>query len=318
MAVEMERDGRPARGEDSPRTSSAAAAPGEKDNGVGRYCGSMVEADDGELAARERRGRVRICGLACGEMLRSDSRAGDVGGLDDLDAILVLACPWALVLPVLTVECGRDDAEMRLDRCECDDSNRCCSSSEMREGPGTGGSGVEGGPVGGGLAKPPGLGACVGVGGMCDGGAGKDSRRRGTGARRGRGVAIVVVYKVMVGSKTRPSPAPSLATFLFGKSLFFPLRSHLRFSPACSPSTQPPPMTRSLDSSCPFCPSALPSPPIVASRLSPSPPKTNTWQPRAPAHGPLTAPYTLSILKSSPIGAFMNAPPSTLPFSMPP
>ena len=91
VAVEMERYGRPARGDERPRTSSAAGAPGEKDNGVGRYCGSMVEADDGELAARERRGRVRTCGLACGEMLSRDSRAGDVGGLDDLDAILVLA-----------------------------------------------------------------------------------------------------------------------------------------------------------------------------------------------------------------------------------
>ncbi len=214
--MEMERDGRPARGDHWPRTSS----PGEKDNGVGRCCGSRMEAADaGELAARERRGRVRICGLACGEMLNSDSRAGDVGGLD---AMLVLAWPWALVLPVLTVECGRDDAEMRLDRCECDDSNKCCSSSEMREGPGTGGRGVEGGPVGGGLAKPPGLCAwVVGVGGMCDGGAGKDSRRRGTGARRGRGVAIVN-YKVMVGSKTKVQSCTLPCDLPFREKSLFP------------------------------------------------------------------------------------------------
>lgn len=176
--MEMDRDGRPARGEDRTRALSAD----EKASGVGRCCGSRV---DGELAARERRGRVRICGLPRGEMLSRESRAGEVGGDEPwLDAILVRG---ALVLPMLTVECGRDDDEMRLDRWECDESSRCCSSSEMREGPGTGGSGVDGGPVGGGLKA----GLWVGVGGMWDGGAGKDSRRRGTGWRRGRGVAIV-------------------------------------------------------------------------------------------------------------------------------
>ncbi len=49
----------------------------------------------------------------------------------------------AMVLPMLTAECGHDDAEMRLNRYEHNDDSRCCSSSETRKGPGTGGSGIE-------------------------------------------------------------------------------------------------------------------------------------------------------------------------------
>ena len=71
--------------------------------------------------------------------------------------------------------------EYLLDRCErLAVRRRSCSCSDMRDGPGTGGSGRVGGPVGGGLAAELGV---VGVGGMCDGGAGKDSSSRGTGAR---------------------------------------------------------------------------------------------------------------------------------------
>jgi hypothetical protein len=54
------------------------------------------------------------------------------------------------------------------------------SASDMRDGPGTGGSGEDGGLDGGGLVK---LADC-GVTGIWDGGRGKASRRRGTGVRR--------------------------------------------------------------------------------------------------------------------------------------
>jgi len=71
--------------------------------------------------------------------------------------------------------------EYLLDRCErLAVRRRSCSCSDIRDGPGTGGSGRVGGPVGGGLAAELGV---VGVGGIWDGGAGKDSSSRGTGAR---------------------------------------------------------------------------------------------------------------------------------------
>jgi hypothetical protein len=53
------------------------------------------------------------------------------------------------------------------DRFATDERKSSCSSTETRDGPGTGGSGKVGGPVGGGFA---GL-------GMCDGGDGNASRR---------------------------------------------------------------------------------------------------------------------------------------------
>lgn len=68
-----------------------------------------------------------------------------------------------------------------------EDRRSNCSCSEMREGPeGRGGRGAVGGPVGGGFEP-----AEEGVGGMWEGGAGKEERMRGTGVRlEGRGVGV--------------------------------------------------------------------------------------------------------------------------------
>ena len=64
----------------------------------------------------------------------------------------------------------------RLERLDKEERRSSCSCSEILDGPGTGGRGADGGPVGGGFGV-------VGVGGMCVGGAGKDSMRMGTGGR---------------------------------------------------------------------------------------------------------------------------------------
>lgn len=71
------------------------------------------------------------------------------------------------------------------DRLATEDRKRSCSSTDTRDGPGTGGRGRQGGPVGGGFA---GL-------GMCDGGAGKASRRTRSEGRMV--VVVVVVVQVM-------------------------------------------------------------------------------------------------------------------------
>ena len=86
--------------------------------------------------------------------------------------------PWP-VLPRLTTDSRRELSEYLLDRLERLDKEErrsSCSCSEILDGPGTGGRGADGGPVGGGFGV-------VGVGGMCVGGAGKDSMRMGTGGR---------------------------------------------------------------------------------------------------------------------------------------
>jgi len=104
-----------------------------------------------------------------------------------LDATLVRVPPWP-ALPRLTTDSRREFKEYLLDRLERldkEDNKSICSCSDIRVGPGTGGSGAEGGPVGGGFGV-------VGVGGMCVGGAGNDSMRMGTGGRfLATGAAIV-------------------------------------------------------------------------------------------------------------------------------
>jgi len=95
-----------------------------------------------------------------------------------LDAILVRVPPWPPLLRLRT-DSRRELREYLLDRLErldTEERSKSCSCSEILDGPGTGGRGAEGGPVGGGLGV-------VGVGGMCVGGAGNDSIRIGTGGR---------------------------------------------------------------------------------------------------------------------------------------
>jgi hypothetical protein len=62
-----------------------------------------------------------------------------------------------------------------------EERRRKVSWPEMREGPGTGGRGAEGGREGGGLGV-------VGVGGMCVGGLGKEPISRGSRGRFCRGI----------------------------------------------------------------------------------------------------------------------------------
>lgn len=103
---------------------------------------------------------------------------------------------------MVAVESRRELATLLTDildslRCRVDESNRSVSSSEIGEGPGTGGSGDDGGPHRGGFGKE-----VDGDAGMKDGGLGKDSRRTGGGrverdlmlpSRLGRdGVGMVV------------------------------------------------------------------------------------------------------------------------------
>ena len=82
--------------------------------------------------------------------------------------------------------------------------NIIVSCSEIGDGPGTGGSGLEGGSDRGGLGLGPGLGGTMtesggpsgvsGVLGMCDGGTGKDESRRGRALRlSARRDSVVVV-----------------------------------------------------------------------------------------------------------------------------
>lgn len=78
-------------------------------------------------------------------------------------------------------------------RVATEESSSICSCSDIRDGPGTGGNGKLGGPVGGGLKD-----ALVGVGGICDGGAGNASSNNGTGGRRERDPAVVVMVAVVV------------------------------------------------------------------------------------------------------------------------
>lgn len=119
------------------------------------------------------------CGLErVGECIGGNGEVATAGlglpPLEDDDTMLVL--PW-----LDTLMTDSRWSEYLLDRCErLAVRRRSCSCSDIRDGPGTGGSGRVGGPVGGGLAAELGV---VGVGGMWDGGAGKDSRSRGTGAR---------------------------------------------------------------------------------------------------------------------------------------
>ena len=88
--------------------------------------------------------------------------------------------PWP-ALPMLRTDSRRELSEYLLDRLERLDAearSSSCSCSEILDGPGTGGRGADGGPVGGGFKL-----GVVGVGGMWVGGAGKDSIRMGTGGR---------------------------------------------------------------------------------------------------------------------------------------
>ena len=123
------------------------------------------------------------CGLErVGECIGGNGEVATAGlglpPLEEDDTMLVL--PW---LDTLMTDSRwlLEVTEYLLDRCErLAVRRRSCSCSDIRDGPGTGGSGRVGGPVGGGLAAELGV---VGVGGMWDGGAGKDSSSRGTGAR---------------------------------------------------------------------------------------------------------------------------------------
>jgi hypothetical protein len=102
---------------------------------------------------------------------------------------LVVVPPWPLLVR-LTTDSRRDEELYlldRLERLEREERRRICSCSEIRDGPGTGGRGTAGGPVGGGLGD-----VLFGVGGRCVGGAGNDSRRTGTGGRfLGRAASMV-------------------------------------------------------------------------------------------------------------------------------
>jgi L-aminopeptidase/D-esterase-like protein len=91
---------------------------------------------------------------------------------------------------MLTTESRWEEAREYLldlrDRLATEERKRSCSSTETRDGPGTGGNGRVGGPEGGG---PGGF-------GMWDGGAGKASRRIRCEGRMG--VVVVVVVEVEV------------------------------------------------------------------------------------------------------------------------
>lgn len=74
---------------------------------------------------------------------------------------------------------------------------RSCSSTDTRDGPGTGGNGCVGGPDGGRL----------GGGGMCEGGAGNASR-----STRWDGRIVVVVVVVVVEVEVEVAIVPSICS----------------------------------------------------------------------------------------------------------
>jgi hypothetical protein len=103
-----------------------------------------------------------------------------------------------------------DILESRRDRSA--EMNIMVSCSDIGEGPGTGGSGLDGGSDNGGLGLGRGLdrtadrGVPSGVLGMNDGGAGKDDSRRGRALRlSARRDSVVVVADMAEGQEQRQS-----------------------------------------------------------------------------------------------------------------
>lgn len=194
---------------------------------------------------------------------------------------LVRAFPWTLVLPMLTVECGRDDDEKRLDRCECDDGNKCCSSWETREGPG--GRNKRGWV----MEVARNLLGHVLASGRCEmAGRGRIRGERGrVRVESGRGHRRLQYH----GHGWSNLESQVLHLPFREKSLFPAPINRARSSPSLPPLTVP-----TLMPFLPVHPFQPPSFPIVASRRPP--PTKNTWQ-HTRAHGPLTAPCSQAYLR---------------------
>lgn len=105
------------------------------------------------------------------------------------------------------LEDARESLDARWERAA--EINMRVSCSVMGEGPGTGGRGADGGREGGRLMLGEGV-VMNGEGGMCEGGTGKDERRRGTapleGLRLSRRRDSMVAVEVMTWERKKKKP----------------------------------------------------------------------------------------------------------------